>query len=96
MKESSISSVIKLDDLTMVKKKDIPIGETRQKLEALVNKLDSDELQLEEALAAFEEGINLTRQAQEILSKAEQRVQLLMERDDGGLHVKPLTDETEE
>jgi exodeoxyribonuclease VII small subunit len=35
---------------------------------------------LEESLSAFERGIGLTRSCQEALSAAEQRVQLLMER----------------
>ncbi|TNC92921.1 exodeoxyribonuclease VII small subunit [Thalassolituus sp.] len=49
-------------------------------LEALVNRMESGELSLEDSLAAFERGIGLTRQCQTALSEAEQRVQILMER----------------
>lgn len=49
-------------------------------LEALVIRMESGELSLEESLSAFERGIGLTRSCQEALSAAEQRVQLLMER----------------
>lgn len=48
-------------------------------LEQLVSKMESGELALEESLQAFEQGIKLTRQCQEALTNAEQRVQLLLE-----------------
>ncbi|MEC8443062.1 MAG: exodeoxyribonuclease VII small subunit [Pseudomonadota bacterium] len=49
-------------------------------LEALVARMESGELSLEDSLAAFEKGIGLTRQCQQALTSAEQRVQLLLER----------------
>ena len=49
-------------------------------LEALVTRMEGGELTLEDSLAAFEQGIALTRQCQQALTAAEQRVQLLMER----------------
>ena len=49
-------------------------------LEALVTRMEGGELTLEDSLAAFEQGIGLTRQCQQALTAAEQRVQLLMER----------------
>lgn len=49
-------------------------------LEALVARMESGELSLEESLSAFERGIGLTRSCQEALTTAEQRVNLLMER----------------
>ncbi|MEC9254881.1 Exodeoxyribonuclease VII small subunit [Thalassolituus maritimus] len=49
-------------------------------LEALVTRMESGELTLEDSLEAFEKGIGLTRQCQQALAAAEQRVQLLMER----------------
>ncbi len=52
-------------------------------LEAQVHRLEGGELSLEEALAAFESGIKLTRECQQALSEAEQKVQLLMEKADG-------------
>lgn len=44
----------------------------------LVEKLESGDLSLDEALKQFERGIALTRQAQSALQAAEQKVQLLM------------------
>lgn len=48
-------------------------------LEQLVARMESGELSLQDSLQAFEQGIRLTRQCQQALSSAEQRVQLLME-----------------
>jgi exodeoxyribonuclease VII small subunit len=50
-----------------------------QTLEDLVEKMEHGELTLEESLAAFEQGVKLTRGAQKALAEAEQKVQLLLE-----------------
>jgi exodeoxyribonuclease VII small subunit len=47
-------------------------------LEALVAAMESGDMSLEESLLAFEQGIRLTRECQEALSQAEQKVQLLL------------------
>ncbi|HOD27854.1 MAG TPA: exodeoxyribonuclease VII small subunit [Syntrophales bacterium] len=59
------------------------------KLEALVRKMESGELSLEESLKAFEEGIRLSRQCAQRLDEAERRVEVLL-RDGDGLAVRPL------
>lgn len=61
-------------------------------LEKLVENLEHGELSLEESLKAFEAGIKLTRQCQETLAAAEQKVQLLIEQN-GALQAEPFTDE---
>lgn len=48
-------------------------------LEALVQRMESGELTLEESLKAFEEGVRLSRQCQAELQQAEQKVRVLME-----------------
>ena len=63
----------------MTKKRGIQIEATLQELEALVRKLEDEEVNLETALAAFEDGIKLTRSAQNALKAAEQQVQVLLE-----------------
>ncbi len=49
-------------------------------LEALVERMESGDLTLEESLAAFEQGIALTRHCQEALQAAEQKVEILTAR----------------
>ncbi|MGB5735713.1 MAG: exodeoxyribonuclease VII small subunit [Thiohalocapsa sp.] len=51
-----------------------------QELEALVDQLEQGDLTLEQSLAAFERGVNLTRTCQQALDTAEQRVRILTER----------------
>ena len=53
------------------------------RLEAIAAELESDDVELARALALFEEGIENLRAAAEELSKAEARVQRLVERADG-------------
>jgi exodeoxyribonuclease VII small subunit len=50
-------------------------------LQTLVERLENGELSLEDSLSAFEQGIRLTRECQDALTQAEQKVQMLLERD---------------
>jgi exodeoxyribonuclease VII small subunit len=46
-------------------------------LEALVERMEHEELTLEESLQSFERGVQLTRTCQQALKAAEQRVDIL-------------------
>jgi len=48
-----------------------------ERLTQLVGKLESGQLQLEESVAAFEEGVKLSRRCEALLEHAEQRLQVL-------------------
>ncbi|WP_133491850.1 exodeoxyribonuclease VII small subunit [Alcanivorax sp. 24] len=62
--------------------KQVPqLEESLDNLEALVERMESGDMTLEESLRAFEEGVKLTRQCQQALSRAEQKVQILLEQD---------------
>jgi exodeoxyribonuclease VII small subunit len=49
-------------------------------LEAIVEKLEHGELSLEDSLRQFERGVQLTRVCQSALTKAEQKVEVLLRR----------------
>ena len=49
-----------------------------EELEALVTRLESGDLSLEQALAEFEQGVKLTRECQAALKDAEQKVEILL------------------
>ncbi len=51
-------------------------------LEALVEKLESGELELDDALSNFKRGVELTRQCQVILNQAQQSVETLLDLED--------------
>lgn len=55
---------------------------TLKELEQIVGHLESGELPLEEALAEFEQAIKLVQLGQERLTQAEQRIQILMQKND--------------
>ena len=61
------------------KKKQLDFEASLTQLETLVEKLENSEFTLEQSLQAFESGVKLTRQCQQALSAAEQKVQLLIE-----------------
>ncbi len=54
-----------------------------ERLEAIVDRLESGELPLEQALAAFEEGVALSRRCAGELEAAERRIELLVGGEDG-------------
>lgn len=78
----------------MARKKSAPdFEQSLAELQTLVERLESGELSLEDSLATFEQGIRLTRKCQDALAQAEQKVQILLERD-GALQEAPFdTDE---
>ncbi|TWI52421.1 exodeoxyribonuclease VII small subunit [Pseudomonas duriflava] len=65
----------------MARKKAPDFEQSLAELQTLVERLESGELSLEESLGAFEQGIRLTRECQSALTLAEQKVQILLERD---------------
>jgi exodeoxyribonuclease VII small subunit len=60
------------------------------RLEEIVGELESEQIDLERALALFEEGVSCLRAATEELGKVEARVQRLVERADGSFEVTDL------
>ncbi len=60
------------------KEKNLSFEESLQELDTLVNKLENGDLSLEKSLEAFEKGIKLTRECQQHLTEAEQKVSLLV------------------
>lgn len=64
-------------------------------LETLVRNLEQGELSLEQSLSAFERGVKLTRACQQALKSAEQRVEQLVQNDDGTLEARPFSPDDE-
>lgn len=57
--------------------KTIPFEQSVSALSDIVKQLEQGELTLEDSLKQFEKGISLARQCQEVLNKAEQKIELL-------------------
>ena len=64
-----------------------------KKLEKIVSDLENGELPLEESIKTFEEGVKLTKHCQNLLSKAEIKIQKLVESKDGSIDLETFDDE---
>jgi exodeoxyribonuclease VII small subunit len=64
-------------------------------LEAVVERLERGELTLEDSVRLFEEGVNLSSACKLELEKAEGRIQVLVESQQGGMQVAELDVEDE-
>jgi exodeoxyribonuclease VII small subunit len=66
--------------------------EAMEELEKLVEQMERGDISLEESLKSFERGIKLTRTCQQALQEAEQKVQILLEKN-GQQSLEPFNDE---
>ena len=74
----------------------MPFEEALQKLEGIVENLESDELPLEALLAKYEEGTRLAKICQEKLAEAELKISQLEKNAGGDFKLKPLASELTE
>ncbi len=70
---------------------DLPFEEALQKLEAVVEAMEADDLPLEALLTRYEEGTRLAQACQAKLAEAELKIQTLEKSASGELAVKPLS-----
>lgn len=77
-------------------KASLPFEEALQKLETIVDAMESGDLPLESLLARYEEGMKLSKICQEKLAEAELKIQQLEKSDGDGLRLKPLVPESSE
>ncbi|MGJ0492142.1 MULTISPECIES: exodeoxyribonuclease VII small subunit [Methylobacter] len=74
------------------KKSPTSFEDSLAELEQLVTQLEQGDISLEESLKSFERGVNLTRTCQKALQEAEQKVQILLEKN-GTQSLEPFADE---
>jgi exodeoxyribonuclease VII small subunit len=72
---------------------EIPFEQALERLEEIVDSLESGEPPLEAALALFEEGVGLSRRCHERLARAERRLEILVEKAGGEAAVETLDEE---
>ena len=72
---------------------EIPFEEAMQKLESIVDAMESGDLPLESLMAKFEEGTRLARLCQSKLAQAEVKVQQLEKSAAGDITLKPVESE---
>jgi exodeoxyribonuclease VII small subunit len=67
-----------------------PLGDELARLEEIVRKLEAEDVELDTALALFEEGVARLRAARERLVAAELKVQAVLEEADGDIRLTDL------
>ena len=72
------------------KKNEISFEESLERLENLVNKMESGDATLEQSLVWFEEGMDLIKSCEVQLNNAEQKVQELVKKTDGKFELKDI------
>ena len=68
----------------------LPFEEAMQRLEAIVDAMESEDLPLESLLARYEEGMKLARVCQAKIADAELKIQQLEKSAAGTLSLKPV------
>jgi exodeoxyribonuclease VII small subunit len=71
----------------------IDFEKSMEELEKIVNDLESGNLTLDESIAAFERGIELSKLCQKRLEAAEERVKKLLEKSDGEFDLELFEEE---
>jgi len=66
------------------------IADELTRLEEIVRRLEADDVELDAALALFEEGVARLRAARERLAAADLKVQIVLEEADGELRLQDL------
>jgi len=76
--DCSIEHIKKANTINkMIRRYGMNFSEKLQKVENIVQKLENEELPLEQALSLYEDGITLIRELQTFLQRAEQKVMVL-------------------
>lgn len=73
---------------------DISFEKALERLEKIVEALESGDLPLEEALKRYEEGVRLARACQQKLDQAEKKIEILTKTLDGKFKKEPFEGET--
>ncbi|MCL6621540.1 MAG: exodeoxyribonuclease VII small subunit [Syntrophobacterales bacterium] len=79
--------------MTSNKENTLTFEEALSRLEAVLEALEHGNLNLEEALAAFEEGVQLVRFCHGKLDEVERKVELLLKDAGGNFFTKPFPEE---
>ncbi len=75
---------------------EIKFEKALERLEKIVEDLETGNISLEDALKKYEEGVRLSRSCQERLTQAEKKIEILTRALDGSLKKEPFVPEDEE
>ena len=72
-------------------KEKINFEETIKQLEEIALQLEKGDLNLDESVEKFEQGMKLSKQCSEVLEEAEKRITILLKNSDGDLKEEDFT-----
>jgi exodeoxyribonuclease VII small subunit len=72
---------------------ELKFEEALKKLEKIVSDLEKGDLSLDEALKAYQEGLELSRACSQRLESAKKKIEVLSKNKKGELGLKPLEEE---
>ena len=67
---------------------DVSFEKALEKLERIVDQLETGDLPLDNSLKKYEEGIKLVRACQQKLDKAKKKIETLVKKDDGSFDLE--------
>lgn len=70
--------------------KKLSFEDALKQLESIAEQIEQGRIGLEESIAQYEQGMALVKQCQDILAKAELRIQQLQQKPDGALETAPF------
>lgn len=73
-----------------MEKKKVSFEENLRELENIVRRLENGDVGLDEMLELFEQGISRTKECNEQLKNAEQKISILMKNTSGEIEEKPM------
>ncbi len=68
-----------------MEKENTSFEDKMKKLEEIANELEKGELNLDDSVSKFEEGMKLSKECSEILEKAEKKITMLIKDEDGNI-----------
>ena len=68
-----------------MKEKDLNFEETMENLEKIVQELEKGDLNLDDSIAKFEEGMKLSKSASKYLEEAEKKITMLVSDEEGNI-----------
>ena len=68
-----------------MKEKDLNFEETMENLEKIVQELEKGDLNLDDSISKFEEGMKLSKAASKYLEEAEKKITMLVSDKDGNI-----------
>lgn len=64
--------------------------QSMKRLETIVEELESGELSLEDSIARYEEGIQLSRRLQQVLDESEKKIERLVQKEGAAPSTEPM------